>query len=117
MADMPIIYCSEPFEELTGYSSSEILGRNCRFLQIPPEGHQPDQSSGPTNETSRKELREKLAKGEEARVRLVNYRKDGQMFVNVLTTIPISWEEGHGEGKRYIVGFQADEGHYSHDRV
>ncbi len=32
------------------------------------------------------------------------------MFVNVLTTIPITWVEGMGEEKRYIVGFQADEG-------
>lgn len=108
---MPIIYCSEPFEHLTGYSSAEILGRNCRFLQTPPLGDRTDESVRTTNELSRKELREKFAKGEEARVRFVNFRKDGKMFVNVLTTIPISWDEGDGEGKRYIVGFQADEGH------
>ena len=31
--DMPIIYASESFERLTGYSSYEIMGKNCRFLQ------------------------------------------------------------------------------------
>lgn len=31
------------------------------------------------------------------------------MFANLLTLIPISWEENQ-VGKRYIVGFQADEG-------
>jgi PAS domain S-box-containing protein len=111
MADMPIVYCSEPFEHLTGYSSAEILGRNCRFLQISPRGDYNDQSVVTTNEVARKELREKFARGEEARVRFVNFRKDGEMFVNVLTTIPISWDDGDGEGKRYIVGFQADERH------
>ena len=33
--DNPIIYVSPGFERLTGYSASEILGRNCRFLQGP----------------------------------------------------------------------------------
>jgi hypothetical protein len=87
-------------------------------LQHPPEGRRPDPSATTINESSRKELKEKLSRGEEARVRLVNYKKDGTMFVNVLTTIPISWDEGHEQGKRYIVGFQADEGNFfgSQDR-
>merc|ERR1712000_74176 len=33
--DLPIVYCSEMFERLTGYTKHEILGRNCRFLQAP----------------------------------------------------------------------------------
>ena len=33
--DCPIIYVSEIFERLTGYSKFEVLGRNCRFLQDP----------------------------------------------------------------------------------
>ncbi|KAK7743707.1 hypothetical protein SLS62_010485 [Diatrype stigma] len=34
--DHPIVYASEAFEALTGYSQREILGRNCRFLQQAP---------------------------------------------------------------------------------
>src|SRR5689334_20666744 len=34
-ADNPIIFCNAAFEKLTGYSSSEAVGRNCRFLQGP----------------------------------------------------------------------------------
>ena len=29
----PIIYCPPSFCELTGYSATEVVGRNCRFLQ------------------------------------------------------------------------------------
>jgi PAS domain-containing protein len=32
--DHPIVYASDAFCELTGYSRSEIQGRNCRFLQV-----------------------------------------------------------------------------------
>ena len=30
--DCPLIACSNGFTELTGYSVTEIVGRNCRFL-------------------------------------------------------------------------------------
>ena len=32
-ADNPIVFCNHAFEQLTGYTQAEILGRNCRFLQ------------------------------------------------------------------------------------
>ena len=35
LPDNPIVYCSEGFCNLTGYQRSEVLGRNCRFLQGP----------------------------------------------------------------------------------
>ena len=31
--DCPIVYASDGFYELTGYSAAETIGRNCRFLQ------------------------------------------------------------------------------------
>ena len=33
--DRPVIYCNQAFEKITGYDRSEIIGRNCRFLQGP----------------------------------------------------------------------------------
>ncbi|CAI7842784.1 unnamed protein product, partial [Closterium sp. NIES-53] len=33
--DNPIVYVSDAFLELTGYTRKEVLGRNCRFLQGP----------------------------------------------------------------------------------
>jgi PAS domain-containing protein len=106
------VYCSEPFEVLTGYNSSEILGTNCRFLQHPhpsTENNVTGQSEVYLkNEKPRAKLREKIQRTEEAQVRLVNYTKGGVKFFNLLTIIPIAWEEGE-VGKRYMVGFQAQD--------
>lgn len=33
LPDCPLVYASEGFMQMTGYSSEEILGHNCRFLQ------------------------------------------------------------------------------------
>jgi hypothetical protein len=62
------------------------------------------------NTAARKELREKLARNEEARVRLLNFRNDGSIFANLLTIVPIVWDGENGLKKKYVVGFQADEG-------
>jgi PAS domain S-box-containing protein len=34
LPDNPIVYASDGFLKLTGYSREQILGRNCRFLQV-----------------------------------------------------------------------------------
>lgn len=34
LPDCPIVFASDGFLELTEYSREEILGRNCRFLQV-----------------------------------------------------------------------------------
>ncbi|TVY13077.1 White collar 1 protein [Lachnellula arida] len=115
--DMPIVYCSETFSALTGYPSTEILERNCRFLQQPPHDralklearHQ--QEIRKTNDIARKELKERFARDEEAQVKLVNFMRDGRMFVNLLTVIPILWDDDGAGGrvkKRYLVGFMGD---------
>ena len=31
--DMPIVYASGSFYDLTGYSPAEVLGHNCRYLR------------------------------------------------------------------------------------
>lgn len=76
-------------------------------------GIHPDPLVEQANAEARGLLTQKFRRGEEARVRLVNYRKDGRTFFNLLTTIPLTWEEGEmpqnvTPGRRYIVGFQAD---------
>ena len=38
LPDCPIVFASDAFLELTGYSREEILGRNCRFLQARNDG-------------------------------------------------------------------------------
>lgn len=34
LPDTPICFASEGFYEMTGYSPEEVLGKNCRFLQV-----------------------------------------------------------------------------------
>ena len=33
LPDNPIVYANKVFEDLSGYSQAEVVGRNCRFLQ------------------------------------------------------------------------------------
>ncbi|MDA8597143.1 PAS domain-containing protein [Candidatus Pacebacteria bacterium] len=78
----PIIYCNRAFEDLTGYTYEEIVGKNCRFLQ----GEETD--SDQINN-----IRTALSKNEPAEVALVNYRKDGTKFWNNLILHPVGTDE------------------------
>lgn len=110
LPDIPIVYCSEMFEVLSGYSSREIIGQNCRFLQYPPSGQAVSEEDTAMNDKSRTVLKQKISAGEEARVEFVNFTKAGRRFLNVLTTVPVTLDGVGEEGgrRRYIVGFQAD---------
>ncbi|EPS42497.1 hypothetical protein H072_3534 [Dactylellina haptotyla CBS 200.50] len=103
--DMPIVYCSATFERLTGYTKHEILGRNCRFLQSPNGDVERGDKRKYVDEESVRYLKEQCEGLDEAQVSLINYRKGGQPFMNLLTTIPITWD---GDDIVYIVGFQVD---------
>ncbi len=92
--DNPIIYVNPAFEQLTGYSKEEVLGRNLRFLQ----GDDVDQP-GLT------ELRAALREGRECRAVLRNYRKDGSLFWNELHVSPVRDTTGR---LTHFVGTQND---------
>nr|AML76863.1 putative LOV domain-containing protein [Amelanchier canadensis] len=82
--DCPIVYASSGFFGMTGYSSKEVIGRNCRFLQGP--------------ETDRNEvakIRDAVKTGKSYCGRLFNYKKDGTPFWNLLTITPIKDEQGN----------------------
>lgn len=81
--DQPVIYVNPAFEQLTGYAASELLGANLRLLQ----GADRDQEG-------RKRLREALARGEECRVLLRNYRKNGEQFWNEMFLRPLRNAQG-----------------------
>ncbi|KAM0850433.1 hypothetical protein ACQ4PT_053081 [Festuca glaucescens] len=78
LPDMPIVYASDAFISLTGYSREEILGCNCRFLSGP------DTSVDVLEEISRH-----ICCEEACTVRLLNYRKDGSTFRDLLQVSPI----------------------------
>ncbi|KAJ4895661.1 Phototropin-1 [Raphanus sativus] len=81
--DYPIMYASAGFFNMTGYTSKEVVGRNCRFLQ----------GSG-TDADELAKIRESLSAGNNYCGRLLNYKKDGTSFWNLLTIAPIKDESG-----------------------
>jgi PAS domain-containing protein len=103
--DVPIVYCSEMFERLTGYVRHEILGRNCRFLQAPDSKVQAGIKRKYVDDKSVYHLKSMINQRQEAQISLINYRKGGQPFMNLLTMIPIAWDT---DEIRYFVGFQVD---------
>ncbi|QZY01085.1 PAS domain S-box protein [Halobaculum rubrum] len=81
--DNPLIYVNDGFCEQTGYARDEILGRNCRFLQ-----------GDATHEDPVARMRAAIEAEEPVTVELRNYRKDGTMFWNRVTIVPIRSDAG-----------------------
>ncbi|KAF1808513.1 hypothetical protein P152DRAFT_405405 [Eremomyces bilateralis CBS 781.70] len=103
--DHPIVYCSENFERLTGYTKHMILGRNCRFLQSPEGRVEAGVKRKYVDDDAVLYLKNMLSMRREAQISLINYRRGGQPFMNLLTMIPISWETPE---IKFFVGFQVD---------
>ena len=81
--DNPIVYCNNAFLKLTGYERSEVVGRNCRFLQGPK-----------TDPAAVDEIRQAVEDRVDISVDLLNYRKDGTSFWNALYISPVIDEDG-----------------------
>jgi len=94
LPDCPLVFASDGFLQMTGYSADEVLGHNCRFLQ--GEGTDPKDVT---------KLRDAVKNGRHVSVRLLNYRKDGTPFWNLLTMTPIKGDDGRVSK---IVGVQVD---------
>lgn len=73
---------------------NNVIGRNCRFLQGPK-----------TNPLSVKRIREKLDAGQDHCETFLNYRRDGQPFMNLLMVAPLIDSRG---AVRYHIGAQVD---------
>jgi len=83
LPDNPMIFVSDEFEEQTGYTPDEALGRNCRFLQGPD-----------TNPHAVEAIRQGLKAETRFTIDILNYRKDGTPFLNRLRIRPIYDGEG-----------------------
>lgn len=105
MNDCPIVYVSDNFQNLTGYSRHDIVGKNCRFLQAPDGLVDAGTKREFVDNGAVYNLKQKIAEGKEVQQSLINYRKGGKPFLNLLTMIPIPWDTPE---IRYIVGFQID---------
>lgn len=73
-----ILYVNAAFERMTGYTAAEVLGRSPRFLQ----GARTDRQVLGT-------LRAALAQRQEFRGTAINYRKNGEAFINSWYILPI----------------------------
>lgn len=78
-----IQYVNPAFEQVTGYSRLEAVGRNPRFLK-----------SGRQDEAFYKNLWDTIARGETWRGRFVNRRKDGTLYTEEATISPVRDEKG-----------------------
>ncbi|GAA5898065.1 uncharacterized protein JCM6883_000912 [Sporobolomyces salmoneus] len=103
--DQPLVFASDTFVKMTGYSNEEIVGRNCRFLQSP--GGQTAQGAPRkyTDGNAAWHMRTHIQAGKESQSSLINYTKAGRPFINLVTIIPICWDT---EEIAYFVGFQVD---------
>nr|AML77702.1 putative LOV domain-containing protein [Peumus boldus] len=81
--DCPILYASAGFFVMTGYSAKEVIGRNCRFLQGPD-----------TDPMEIAKISDAVKTGRSYCGRLLNYKKDGTPFWNLLTITPIKDDTG-----------------------
>ena len=82
------------FYNVTQYGRDYSIGRNCRFLQGPR-----------TAESSVRRLIEAISAGEELCETIVNYRRDGSPFMNLLMIAPMYDNKGD---VRYCLGCQID---------
>lgn len=71
LPDNPIVYATQGFLNLTGYTLDQVLGRNCRFLQGPE-----------TDPKAVEKIRNAIEEGSDMSVCLLNYRVDGTTFWN-----------------------------------
>lgn len=91
--DCPLVGVSQGFEQMTGYSRSEVVGRNCRFLN----------RGCPMPASVRHELRQAIHLRRKFVNVLVNRRKNGEVFKNLLhmTALRVG-------STTYLLGIQAD---------
>ncbi len=78
LPDHPMIAVNPAFEAVTGYSAAESVGRNCRFLQ-----------GAGTDRLAVERLRQCIAARHGCVEWLVNHRRDGSVFWNLLFITPV----------------------------
>jgi len=92
--DTPMIAVNTAFEALSGYSRVELIGRNCRLLQGPG-----------TDPATRARIGKCVRAGEGCIEWIVNYRRDGSAFWNLLFISPVFGTDGT---LRHHLGNQLD---------
>ncbi|GFE51516.1 signal transduction histidine kinase [Roseobacter cerasinus] len=94
LKDNPIVYVNHAFTRQTGYARSAAIGRNCRFLQ----GEETDKAAVDL-------IRRGIEARESISTDILNYRANGEPFLNRLVIAPICDEDGEVQ---YFVGVQKE---------
>jgi PAS domain S-box-containing protein len=94
LEDTPLVYANKAFEDMTGYTNEETVGKNCRFLQ----GTDRDQKE-------RYVMQEAIKNHQPIEITFRNYRKNGEMFYNHLNLSPLFDSSGK---LLYFLGVQYD---------
>jgi hypothetical protein len=81
------------FEHLTGYAPSEVIGRNCRFLQAPDGRVAMGSRRKYTDNTTVYHIKTHMIQGKESQSSIINYRKTGQVIrsTDLLHDILMQW--------------------------
>jgi diguanylate cyclase (GGDEF)-like protein/PAS domain S-box-containing protein len=87
-ADWQVVFANAAMEQLTGYDADSIRGRNLRFLQADDR-----------DQEGLGKIRNALREGTNCHALLRNYRRDGTMFWNEVTLIPL--RDGEGQITHY----------------
>jgi PAS domain S-box-containing protein len=94
LPDNPIVECNDAFVTLSGYSRSEIVGQNCRFM-----------TGKETEPWLTEMLRSGIRRRQPVMVEILNYKKDGTPFRNAVMVAPIFDAAGELE---YYLGSQIE---------
>lgn len=78
-----IIFVNQAFHSITGYTAQEVLGRNCRFLL-----------GKDTRQSSLEQIHDAMKNSRQCIAVVRNYKKDGCLFYNELSLVPISDQSG-----------------------
>lgn len=95
-ADQRVVYANRAFEDLTGFPSADLIGRNLRVLQ----GNDREQQG-------RYALKQAIEHGDSCQVLLRNYRRNGGMYWADLHIQPI---RDAGGAVTHYIGYHRDAG-------
>jgi PAS domain S-box-containing protein len=94
LPDNPLIFVNKGFVNMTGYTTEEVLGRNCRFLQ-----------GGKKHQQGVLNIRKAINSRQSIQEEIINYKKDGTLMWNRLSITPVFDEENN---ITHFIGIQED---------
>ena len=89
-----ILYVNKAFENLTGYSKKEAIGKNCRFLQKEDR-----------DQKALLAIKDGIKNNHKVQTEIRNYKKDGTLFYNAVSISPVY---DNDKNITHLVGIQKD---------